>query len=150
MVSDAPSLKAPPRFPDANVCSARLQTESKGERAMLAINLGESFWFAFTLVNSGLMVMAAIRLARERNLGTKLALIGAILFLIGGLALRIVWTYYIPFETCTSTISWLAVLNGIAAMLFSIGLLFHALRRPILSARIRQLEKELETRQSGL
>ena len=124
---------------------------------MLAMNSADWVWGVFVLVNGGLMVTASAILMKGRPPGTLAMLLGSILFLLNGLFVRVFWILQfskgpsggLPSHTVGRILSISHAIGLLGAGLFGAGLVFYALRRRSLAARIRQLESILESRNSA-
>lgn len=101
---------------------------------MLAILLG------------ALEIWIALLLWREKGPGPKVMLAGALMGILGNLSGPVVLFLASPgkFNEAAYTAAW--SLATLGAMMFTIGLLLHALHRRSLSSRIRELETILASR----
>lgn len=108
----------------------------------MTYSLASIIWPLTALLIGGLQITAAALLLRERGNGPWLMLIGGVISVLGRLgqfAIQIVGTA-LASDFSYSTILSLSSFSTLGTLLFSIGLLLHALRRRALGSRIAELE----------
>jgi len=106
-------------------------------------------WFLISVIIIALHVISALILLKERHAGPMLMLAGSAISLLGQISSMVVQVFMM--RGGPPNIKWLTATSSgasLGAILFSIGLLLHALHQRAKANRIAELEAILNSRNS--